>query len=76
LQIYEKFIGRHDNFFDLGGDSIMVMKLIAIGASKGTILTVQDVFEAPQLSKMALACKRGNGLHNAGQTGASTILAS
>jgi amino acid adenylation domain-containing protein len=59
LQIDEKFIGRHDNFFDLGGDSIMVMKLIAIGASKGTILTVQDVFDAPQLSKMALASKRG-----------------
>jgi hypothetical protein len=62
---------------NLGGDSIMVMKLIAIGASKGTILTAQDVFfRRSSVVQDGTGIQTGNGLHNAGQTGVSTILAS
>ncbi|PTB66087.1 acetyl-CoA synthetase-like protein [Trichoderma citrinoviride] len=47
-------IVANDNFFRLGGDSIGAMRLVATARKQGLLLTVADVFEAPQLEKMAL----------------------
>nr|AET79204.1 lysergyl peptide synthetase subunit 2 [Claviceps paspali] len=51
-------IGADDNFFSLGGDSLTAMKLV-VAARKVTLgVTVQSVFDHPQLSELALDAKR------------------
>lgn len=60
-QIWSEVIGidadaiyANDSFFRLGGDSITAMRLVASARKQGFLLTVADIFEAPQLEKMAL----------------------
>lgn len=48
-------VGRHDSFFDLGGDSILVIKLIWKLRAKGWELHPSRVAEHPTLEKLA-AC--------------------
>lgn len=46
-------IGRDDNFFQIGGDSITSISLVAQGRSLGILLTASEVFKNPVLSDMA-----------------------
>ncbi|CRG85572.1 nonribosomal peptide synthase, putative [Talaromyces islandicus] len=46
-------IGADDTFFNLNGDSISAMKLVAGARSEGFDLRVSDVFETPRLSELA-----------------------
>ncbi|KAJ5674924.1 AMP-dependent synthetase/ligase [Penicillium maclennaniae] len=46
-------VGRHDNFFRLGGDSIGAMKLVAAARRSGFVLSVADIFRQLELSDMA-----------------------
>ncbi|MGQ4807005.1 Linear gramicidin synthase subunit B [Candidatus Entotheonellaceae bacterium PAL068K] len=46
-------IGRHDNFFALGGDSIISIKMVIKAAKQGLHLTVQQVFQHPTLGELA-----------------------
>ncbi|RDL30479.1 uncharacterized protein BP5553_10357 [Venustampulla echinocandica] len=46
-------IGADDNFFRLGGDSIVAMKLVNVARAAGFTLGVADIFQSPELSKMA-----------------------
>jgi len=41
-----------DSFFDLGGDSIIAMKLVGDARDQGLSLTVADVFQHPRLEDM------------------------
>ncbi|KAL6790347.1 hypothetical protein GGI42DRAFT_365191 [Trichoderma sp. SZMC 28013] len=63
-QIWSEVIGidgdaiyANDSFFRLGGDSITAMRLVASARKQGYSLTVADIFEAPQLEKMAFKIK-------------------
>lgn len=47
-------IGSNDNFFDLGGDSLSAMKLVALAREDGFSITVANIFRCPKLSDMAL----------------------
>lgn len=47
-------IGANDNFFDVGGDSLRAMRLVAAARKEGIQLTVLDIFKNPTLSEMAL----------------------
>ncbi|KAI5300818.1 hypothetical protein KEM56_002178, partial [Ascosphaera pollenicola] len=47
-------IGANDNFFDVGGDSLRAMRLVAAARKQGIQLTVLDIFKNPKLSEMAL----------------------
>ncbi|KAI9709501.1 MAG: NRPS [Bogoriella megaspora] len=49
-------LGLNDNFFRLGGDSIAAMRLINAAHAGHLGLTVQSIFEKPELSEMAVAC--------------------
>lgn len=49
-----KDIGIEDNFFQLGGDSITAMRLVAAARKKGLSLSVDKIFKNPLLSEMAL----------------------
>ncbi len=47
-------VGVDDSFFDLGGDSISAMRLVAaINTGLDAGLSVRDVFEAPRVSQLA-----------------------
>jgi amino acid adenylation domain-containing protein/thioester reductase-like protein/non-ribosomal peptide synthase protein (TIGR01720 family) len=47
-------VGVDDSFFDLGGDSLSAMRLIAaINADQDAALSVRDVFEAPTVALLA-----------------------
>ncbi|SDJ47452.1 amino acid adenylation domain-containing protein, partial [Paraburkholderia steynii] len=46
-------IDRADNFFDLGGHSLLVINLISLCKRKGLLLTASDVFQHPVLHTLA-----------------------
>ncbi|RAH41264.1 acetyl-CoA synthetase-like protein [Aspergillus brunneoviolaceus CBS 621.78] len=46
-------IAASDNFFALGGDSLLAMRLVASGRRFGITLTVAGIFNAPVLQDMA-----------------------
>ena len=46
-------IGVHDNFFDLGGDSILSIQVIARAAEKGLRLTPRQVFQHQTVRELA-----------------------
>ncbi|MQY03033.1 non-ribosomal peptide synthetase [Actinomadura macrotermitis] len=47
-------VGVDDGFFDLGGDSIMSMQLVARARKAGIVITAQDVFEHKTPAGLAL----------------------
>lgn len=49
-------VGKEDNFFGMGGDSISAMRLVAAAHSGGIALTVLSIFQNPKLSEMAGNC--------------------
>ncbi|CZR70233.1 uncharacterized protein PAC_20134 [Phialocephala subalpina] len=53
LAIQAKSIGVDDNFFRMGGDSVVAMKLSAAGREVGITITVANIFQNPKLSDMA-----------------------
>jgi acyl carrier protein len=49
-------VGVHDNFFDLGGDSLLATLLIGrIGEAFDTDVSLRTMFEAPTPAEMAVA---------------------
>ncbi|WP_297847969.1 non-ribosomal peptide synthetase, partial [Mycobacterium sp.] len=55
-------VGVDDSFFDLGGDSISAMRLVAaVNASLDTGLAVRIVFEAPTIAQLAPRIGEGGG---------------
>ncbi|KAI2633548.1 non-ribosomal peptide synthase [Hypomontagnella submonticulosa] len=53
-------ISAHDNFFNLGGDSLRAMKLVAQARTQDIALTVAGIFANPVLSDMALVARPGS----------------
>ncbi|MFF2552730.1 condensation domain-containing protein [Nocardia sp. NPDC058058] len=49
----EDEVGREDNFFALGGDSVAALRFVTVLAERGHILDVQKVFEFPAVYEMA-----------------------
>ncbi|KAH7370161.1 hypothetical protein BKA65DRAFT_387194 [Rhexocercosporidium sp. MPI-PUGE-AT-0058] len=47
-------ISAEDSFFNLGGDSITAMRLVAVGLKAGLKISVAEIFTHPILSDMAL----------------------
>jgi non-ribosomal peptide synthase protein (TIGR01720 family) len=46
-------VGVHDNFFEIGGNSIIAVRLIARANSMGLRLGVRDLFETPTIAGMS-----------------------
>ncbi|MGO8914666.1 MAG: condensation domain-containing protein, partial [Stellaceae bacterium] len=46
-------VGRHDNFFALGGDSILSIQLVARARAAGLELTPRQIFQQQTLAKLA-----------------------
>ncbi|MFD8495279.1 amino acid adenylation domain-containing protein [Amycolatopsis sp. NPDC059657] len=49
-----KTVGVHDDFFELGGDSLLSMRLIGKVRGRGMDLSPHDVFERPTVAELAL----------------------
>ncbi len=52
-------VGRHDDFFGLGGDSVLAVQLAARARDAGLDLTPRLVFEHPELAALATAVEAG-----------------
>ncbi|MBB3101077.1 amino acid adenylation domain-containing protein, partial [Actinoplanes campanulatus] len=51
-------VGRHDNFFALGGDSIRSIQIVGRARDAGLTLELQQVLDAPTLAEQAAALDR------------------
>ncbi|EME46921.1 non-ribosomal peptide synthetase-like protein [Dothistroma septosporum NZE10] len=54
LQIDPTSIGIDDSFLQVGGDSILAMRLVSVAREKGLSLTVSDIFQQPTLRDLTL----------------------
>ncbi len=61
-------IGRHDDFFELGGDSILAVQLAARARDADLALTARMVFEHPALHELAAAVDGADNLPDGGDT--------
>ncbi|WP_137144627.1 non-ribosomal peptide synthetase [Mycolicibacterium sp. CR10] len=52
-------VGRHDDFFGLGGDSVLAVQLAARARDAGLDLTARMVFEHPAVTELAAAVDGG-----------------
>ncbi|HEX7332939.1 MAG TPA: amino acid adenylation domain-containing protein [Pyrinomonadaceae bacterium] len=50
-------VGRHDNFFDLGGDSILTIQIVARANQAGFVLTPKDLFQNQTVAELAQAAE-------------------
>ena len=62
LQNESHDICSDDNIFQLGGDSIVVIKLVTAASIKGIHLTVTDISQHPSLSDMASQADKNHAL--------------
>ncbi|KAH7127879.1 hypothetical protein B0J13DRAFT_588601 [Dactylonectria estremocensis] len=53
LSLEEDQVSTTHNFFMLGGESVLAMKLVPLVREKGYLMTVADVFNRPKLADMA-----------------------
>jgi amino acid adenylation domain-containing protein/non-ribosomal peptide synthase protein (TIGR01720 family) len=67
-------VGVDDNFFDLGGDSILFIQLVSQVRAAGLLLSVRDVFTHQTVAELALVAKRAteDGQHPA-EPGVGTL---
>lgn len=57
LDIQPDLIGHQDDFFQLGGDSVKAMRLVAAARKGGYSLAVRDIYDTSNLSDMARIVK-------------------
>jgi amino acid adenylation domain-containing protein/non-ribosomal peptide synthase protein (TIGR01720 family) len=46
-------VGIHDNFFEIGGDSILSIQICARARRKGVVLTPDQIFDHPTIAELA-----------------------
>ena len=51
-------VGRHDNFFDVGGDSIRSIQILGRARDAGLAVGLQDILDAPTVAGLAAAVAR------------------
>ncbi|MCJ1469343.1 hypothetical protein MMC07_007976 [Pseudocyphellaria aurata] len=68
LALGPNMIGTNDSFVQLGGDSILAMKLVAAAHGEGLLLTVADVFRTPVLSELATVVAEIGNVDNSDAT--------
>jgi amino acid adenylation domain-containing protein len=65
-------VGRDDNFFDLGGTSMMSLEIASIAGNDGLVITPAQLFRHPTLSSLAAALKLSSKTARASTSESST----
>jgi non-ribosomal peptide synthase protein (TIGR01720 family) len=65
IEIWEEVLGFrpirvHDNFFEIGGDSILSIQIVAKARQKGIFLAPNQIFEHQTISELALFANNEN----------------
>ena len=58
LGIKDAAIGVHDHFFQIGGDSVIAMRVVSAARAARIPLTVAHIFQTPRLSELARIVER------------------
>ena len=56
--IFKRPVTPEDNFFDLGGNSLVAFRLITMVTAAGYRLRVEDVFDQPDMRSLAATANR------------------
>lgn len=69
-------VGIHDNFFEIGGDSILSIQIIAKAGKAGIVLKPNSIFEHQTIAELALSASSGaeRTERNEPITGETTVL--
>ncbi|MDK1290423.1 non-ribosomal peptide synthetase [Pseudoalteromonas umbrosa] len=59
LKIDAQALSVQSSFFELGGDSILSIQMVSRAAKRGLHFTVKDIFDAQNISSLALLAKSG-----------------
>jgi aryl carrier-like protein len=46
-------VGTHDDFFELGGDSILSIQIVSRALEAGILVTLRQIFEHPTIASLA-----------------------
>ncbi|SFX81198.1 non-ribosomal peptide synthase domain TIGR01720, partial [Thermoactinomyces sp. DSM 45891] len=57
-----KQVGIHDNFFEIGGDSILSIQIISRASQMGLKLTPKQMFESPTIFELAQVAGKVDGV--------------
>jgi len=57
-------IGMHDNFFNMGGDSIKAIQLVTLLKEKGLYVKARDVIQYPTIAQLAKKTGQGSDADN------------
>jgi aryl carrier-like protein len=52
-------IGIHDNFFSLGGDSILSIRVVSMLKSRGIVLDIKEIFQHQTIEQLAMQASQG-----------------
>ncbi len=55
-------VGVHDNFFDLGGDSILAVQIVSRSGQSGLKLSVRQLLEHETVAELAKVCEFGRAV--------------
>lgn len=61
-------IGIHDNYFEIGGDSILSIQIKSLAGRRGLAFQLQDFFSSPCISKLAAVAKSTLGDYDQHET--------
>ena len=53
-------VGRDDNFFDLGGDSLKAIEFLSLAHTEGIYFSLQNIFDHPTVKKLRTYIESGN----------------
>ncbi|GID30283.1 non-ribosomal peptide synthetase [Paractinoplanes brasiliensis] len=67
-------VGRHDNFFDLGGDSIRNIQLVGHARANGLTVGLQDLHRHPTVASLAEAVQPRGSVPKRARTSAFDLL--
>lgn len=65
-------VGIFDNYFEMGGDSIIALQLASRARQRGYMLTPREVFENQTIAELARAAKMNNNYSGKGEQGQLT----
>jgi aryl carrier-like protein len=51
-------IGMHDDFFELGGNSMHCIQIVAAARSRGVVVAPRDLFAFPTIAGLAMVASR------------------